>query len=348
MEDDSKTPDSRREADNKNGEAPPAKGDEPGKGLFTGLTNRLFRTKRRTEQPEDEAPRPKKWFGGLVKDIAVSAGIVASLLLILYLYSGVWPPMVVIESQSMMHGEDSRIGVIDTGDLTLVKKVDDRSDIITYIEATCRTSPNYGFMTYGDYGNVIIYRKNGMFETPVIHRVIAWIEYNASASDPARGVYKGDLPDIGIYNISEYNVPGIRCYYLGYRSGTPFVIHLSAIFTNMARYSAPHGGFVTHGDHNIPWVDQEVLQDNNGRKVEPVRLDWVVGRAEGELPWFGLFKLWITGHPTQTFPKSSVQDLIITIIVLVVVPIGIDYLLSKRGQKRKSRKETREKSANLR
>jgi len=41
--------------------------------------------------------------------------IVGGLLLVLYLFSGVWPPMVVIESSSMMHGEDSQVGVIDTG-----------------------------------------------------------------------------------------------------------------------------------------------------------------------------------------------------------------------------------------
>jgi len=63
--------------------------------------------------------------------------------------------------------------------------VDDRSDIVTYVEATCRTDPNYGLKEYGDFGNVIVYRKNGKAETPVIHRAIAWIEYNASASNPS-------------------------------------------------------------------------------------------------------------------------------------------------------------------
>jgi signal peptidase len=260
---------------------------------------------------------------GVVRDIAIAGGAVAIFLLVLFAYAGVWPPMVVIESNSMMHGDDSRIGVIDTGDLTLVKKVNDRSDIVTYVEASSSRDPNHGFQTYGDFGNVIVYRKNGLAETPVIHRAIAWIEYNESASDPAQGIYRGDLPDIGVYNVSQYNVTGLRCYYNGYK-GQPLVIHLSSIFSRMALYTKPHDGFVTHGDHNIEHVDQESLQVD-GRYVQPVKLEWVVGRAEGELPWFGLLKLWVSGQSTGAFPKTSVQGLVATIILLVVLPVLIDY-----------------------
>ena len=301
----------------------------------------LQRKKRRRAQDSDAEgkEKPGKWFSGVVKDVVVSGGIVASLLLILYLYSGVWPPMVVIESESMMHGSDSQIGVIDTGDLTLVKSVHDRNDIVTYVQASNPKDPNHGFRTYGDYGNVIIYRKNGISDTPVIHRAIAWIEYNASASNPQLDVYRGDLPDIGVYDVPDYTVANLTCYYPDFKPGTLFVIHFSTIFRDVA---ARHAGFVTHGDHNIRLVDQESLTVN-GVLVQPVKQEWVVGKAEGELPWFGLFKLWITGHPTQTFPKTSVQDLIITIIILVVVPILMDYFISKWKRNKTSRKAAREK-----
>jgi signal peptidase len=286
---------------------------------------------------------PRKAAIGLLRDVAISAAIVAGILLVLYLFSGVWPPMVVIESSSMMHGEDSQLGVIDTGDLTLVQKVADRGDIVTYVEATCRTNPNYGFKEYGDFGNVIVYRKNGKAETPVIHRAIAWIEYNASASDPSRRFFRGDIPDIGVYNVSEYyvNVTSYRAE--NYLRQERMLIQISAIFSATTTSTVPHSGFVTKGDHNIPYVDQWVLYLQGGVRVEPVKLEWIVGKAQGELPWFGIFKLWITGHDSRAFPPSSTRSLIITIIILVVVPIVIDYVIARWKRQKETRKQARMK-----
>jgi len=205
---------------------------------------------------------------GVVRDVAVSAGIVVLILVSLFAYTGVWPPMVVIESNSMMHGGDSQIGVIDTGDLTLVKSIKDKNDVVTYVEATCATNAHHGFKSYGDFGNVIVYRKNGLAETPVIHRAIAWIEYNVTASNPPTR-YRGDIPDIGIYNVSEYRMEKV-----GYQKQT-IIISLDAIFRSSAVSTsrAPHGGFVTHGDHNPEKVDQESLRVQKGGMVEPVKVD---------------------------------------------------------------------------
>lgn len=276
---------------------------------------------------------------GVVRDVAVSAGIVVLILVSLFAYTGVWPPMVVIESNSMMHGGDSQIGVIDTGDLTLVKSIKDKNDVVTYVEATCATNAHHGFKSYGDFGNVIVYRKNGLAETPVIHRAIAWIEYNVTASNPPTR-YRGDIPDIGIYNVSEYRMEKV-----GYQKQT-IVISLDAIFRSSAVSTsrAPHGGFVTHGDHNPEKVDQESLRVQKGGMVEPVKVDWVVGRAEGELPWFGLFKLWITGHKTATFPESSKNGLITTVFLLIAVPISVDLAVSWNKKRKESRKELRERT----
>jgi signal peptidase len=287
---------------------------------------------------------PKQVAMGILRDVAISGAIVGGILLALYLFSGVWPPMVVIESSSMMHGDDSQLGVIDTGDLTLVQKVSERGDIVTYVEATCRTDPHYGLREYGDYGNVIVYRKNGRAETPVIHRAIAWVEYNASASDPSRRLFRGDLPDIGVYNVSEYYVNVTSYRPENYLKQERLYIQISAIFAATTTSTTPHSGFFTKGDHNIPYVDQWVLYLQGGVRVEPVKLEWIVGKAQGELPWFGLFKLWITGHDSRAFPKSSVQDLVITVIILVVVPILIDYLVARMKKKEQTRKDARNKS----
>jgi len=294
------------------------------------------------KDPASKRGRRRRELFNTVRDIIIAAFAVILLLGGLFAYCGVWPPMVVIESSSMMHGADSQLGVIDTGDLTLVKKADDRGGIVTYVEAANRRDPNYGFKTYGDLGNVIIYRKSGQAGTPVIHRAIAWIEYNRSASDPAHGAYRGDLPDIGAYGVSQYTVTGLKCYYSGFKADTPFVIDLSKIFSQMAQYTTPHDGFVTHGDNNVERVDQQSLKVNE-RFVEPVKLEWVVGRAEGELPWFGLLKLWAGGQPTQTFPPSSVQGLVVTIVLLVVVPVSVDILIDRYRKRRKDRREARKK-----
>lgn len=275
---------------------------------------------------------------GLVRDIVVSAAIVAIILASLYGYTGVWPPMVVIESSSMMHSSDSQIGVIDTGDLTLVKAIHDRHDVITFVEAKNPKDPHHGFQTYGEYGNVIVYRKNGLTETPVIHRAIAWIEFNKTASDIPQRIFRGDIPDAGVYNVDSYAVEDILCAGNRHMSIT---IQLAAIFSSSV---TPHSGFVTHGDNNPPYVDQQVLQTATGGKVENIKVDWVVGKAEGELPWFGLFKLWMSGHDPARFPSTSVRGLVITIILLVAVPIIVDYSISWRKKKNENRKDLREKT----
>ena len=72
----------------------------------------------------------------------IGCGIIYSVILIVFgiilgilvAYTNYWPPVVVVESDSMMHGDDSSLGTMDTGDLVLVKGVRNRNQIKTYIE----------------------------------------------------------------------------------------------------------------------------------------------------------------------------------------------------------------------
>ena len=58
------------------------------------------------------------------KGLFIAGAIVIIIILGLFAYSGLWPPLVVVESESMQHSNTtSYIGVIDTGDLVIVKKV---------------------------------------------------------------------------------------------------------------------------------------------------------------------------------------------------------------------------------
>src|SRR5207302_2338353 len=53
----------------------------------------------------DEDDRPTSFWKGLARDALVAGLIVAVFLGALYLYAGVWPPLVVVESSSMRSEE---------------------------------------------------------------------------------------------------------------------------------------------------------------------------------------------------------------------------------------------------
>ena len=69
------------------------------------------------------------------REALLAGGLIATLITVLVLMTGSWPPMVVIESGSMMHEDEGNVGAIDPGDLVLVMS-DDRKTIVTYAEAT--------------------------------------------------------------------------------------------------------------------------------------------------------------------------------------------------------------------
>ena len=69
----------------------------------------------------------------LAREIFLATGLVALLLGSMFLSTGTFPPMVVVESGSMMHDDEGQIGAIDPGDLVLVINPE-RKDIVTFVE----------------------------------------------------------------------------------------------------------------------------------------------------------------------------------------------------------------------
>jgi hypothetical protein len=65
-----------------------------------------------------------------------------------------------------------------------------------------------------------------------------------------------------------------------------------------------------------------------------------VGKARGEIPWFGLLKLWSTNTLGSPEPENSVRDLWISIAVIIVAPVLIDFAATY-----KEKKDIREKRA---
>ncbi len=271
----------------------------------------------------------------LVQDIVVALVVVAVVLGALYVYGGRWPPMVVVESESMQHSDDwSYVGVIDTGDLTLVRILDKSGPVVTWVEGR-----DSDYSKYGEFGDVIIYHKNGLTQTtPIIHRAIVRIEYNETG-----GGY--DVPSMGnVWNVrNQFVIPDFTSYHTGEPETVNLVINISVILNNFNRNPAvdPHDGIITKGDHNRE-VDQYSLPAWTGpgapppgvsRLVEPVEDEWIVGVARGEIPWFGLIKLWARGqteaHPP---PQNSGSNLVISVVLLLVAPflaesVVIEYRL---------------------
>ena len=287
-----------------------------------------------TSNDLDEPVRRKRPgpIGLFLRDAGIAVAFVASVLLIMYAYTGLWPPLVVVESESMMHSDDntSYIGVIDTGDMVLVKDVDDEGDIITYVEGF-----STGHRTYGDFGDVIVYNKMGdTAATPIIHRAVLYLVANTdgeSYSCEALADLPPDKWSLGYPSDTWDHITGsILLYHYGYRDVT-VTIPVSDIL-DAFRFGSPPSGFITRGDHNS-WIDQRYRESSS-----PVDPSWVVGKARGELPWFGLLKLWISDTLKSEAPDNSVRNLWISMILIVVSPIILDVFLTYRVRKRISRR----------
>jgi len=270
----------------------------------------------------DEEPGPgKKSYGGVLmflRDAGVAAAIVASILVAMFAYTGQWPPLVVVESDSMMHNDDnlSRVGVIDTGDMVLVKKVDGLDDIVTYAEGFVN-----GHRSYGDYGDVVIYKVEGSdARTPIIHRAMIYLEVNQDGASyrcdalrylPSEKWYSSGVNDTwdhltGVLVIREVD-------YMG-----------RSLVVDISHFNRPlRSGYIMKGDHNS-MIDSSC----------PVRLEWVVGKARGEIPWFGLLKLWSTDTLGSPAPENSVRNLWISIAVIVIAPIAVDLFITFRERRK--------------
>ena len=247
----------------------------------------------------------------LLRDVLIALLVVFIILLALWTYTGQWfkAPLVAIESGSMMHPDEpfGRFGTIDAGDMVLLVNVDSRDDIIPRGSdyGGAKAQGANGLQTYGDYGNVIVYRKYGdENEDQIIHRAMCWIEYHE--------------------NNRTYSVPEYGLY---------FEISVSIEELGLDAYKPSHSGFITMGDNpsTNPSCDQV-----GGICSDPIKVEWIKGKAAGELAWVGTLNLFFNDLVSGAFwddaieitvynvPGDSVACLIILIIILVSIPIILD------------------------
>lgn len=186
-----------------------------------------------------------------VRDIATSVGLVLFIALVLFGISGVWPPLVAVESGSMEPN-------MERGDMIFVVAEDrfvgdgaiDGTGIVT-AEVGAETDHS----TFGNPGDVIIFRPGGSeTKTPVIHRAQFWVEEDEN--------WVEKYADAELTN-------GQSC-------------------AQLQTCPAEYDGFVTHGDAN-PHYDQ--LSGNSGADTDVVKPEWVEGKAAQRIPWLGHIRL---------------------------------------------------------
>jgi signal peptidase len=247
----------------------------------------------------------------LIRDILIALLLVLIILTALWAYTGQWfgAPMVAIESGSMQHRDEpyGRYGTINAGDMVFLVKTHVKSDIVTNIE---KDSNNF---YYGKYGDVIVYMPYGDKDRDqIIHRAMCWVEYNEEDQT---------------YNVKGYNLSHVKS------------ITIPELGLSNYKSNPPHSGYITKGDN--PDTNPTCDQGSGGICDEPIKFEWVSGKARGELPWIGTLNLFFNditqGKSTvANVPQDCIVCLIILIIILISIPVALDLYSYIKEKKKKN------------
>jgi signal peptidase len=279
----------------------------------------------------DKEKRPENFWKGLARDALVAGVIVAVILGGMYLYAGVWPPLVVVESSSMQHSDTtSSIGVIDTGDMVFQQAATTRDSVVSYLEGRVN-----GYATYSDYGDVIIFRRAG-FATPIIHRAIMYISLHANGTadvDNLRSLPWDEWEATNANDQPTRNTVFLKTLtirHMGFDHNTNLTFSFGGIPVT------PRVGFVTMGDNNLFHACQSIRANcaSGYDQISTIaRLQDIEGKARGEIPWIGLIKLVVQptvsccwrGWGDPVAPKNSWDALLVTLLFLIALPFILEY-----------------------
>jgi signal peptidase len=261
----------------------------------------------------------------------VALAILALLLVSLFAYTSNWPPVYVVESNSMQHGPGDHLGYINAGDIVLAQKASAGS-ITTYVDAE-----STGLSTYGELGDVILYQPNGASgATPVVHRAILYLEYSGVNSTysaiglPANGCGAGSS--------QSYKTTGTPtgCGTSGLSGGDTLYLYgvggrTVTVDFGCSSVLGQHSGFLTLGDNNsAPDQNTQSCVPTISTLVEPA---WVIGVARGLIPWFGDIKLLLDGNAGYV-SGASWEFLGLTIAAVIFVGVGLHLLFRRRREER--------------
>jgi len=308
----------------------------------------------------------------VLRDVAVAGGIVLILLAAIWIYSGQplnQAPVVSVESGSMMHGPYlsgdtnaltgwskpafGRAGTIDPGDIVFVKDIDEADDV----EPAFGKSRRGG---YGGHGDVIVYQPDGNEgRTRIIHRAMLYVEVTVEGCTPNRDcIYRipavCDNPAFDEWNRGQ----DLEKYCAG--SSDPINLDLERDGLRLFVGSYPPCTSSSNGNCG-PFYSSFITKGDNNKEVDqthgissPVRLEWVIGKARGEIPWFGLIKLALYGNdnyqpgtdPTRganwkilaaTAPSDIWLCLFLSLGILIAIPMVIDFVGNVRQKRLQGR-----------
>lgn len=199
-----------------------------------------------------------------VREVAGSVAAVALVGALLFAVSGVWPPLVAIESESMEPH-------IEKGDLVFVMDEHRFADGAAAVAGdgstgvvTFRTGQETGYTTFSEPGDVIVYRPDGSASaTPIIHRARFWVEEGENWYDRANRDY------VGQYRSCEADDD-------------------PTTDTALPACPAPNAGFITKGDNE---ATNGMYDQVAGIAENPVDPRWIIGSAEFRIPWLGHVRL---------------------------------------------------------
>ncbi len=288
----------------------------------------------------------------LVRELLLAAGMITILVLAMWAHTGSMPPLVVVESQSMVHDENGEIGSIDAGDLVLVHSPNDAS-VTTFAEATNSKSPNYGEENHGMPGDVIIFKPNGGDDrTPIIHRAIFEVRANRTTSPDNGFCIEGKYDSLGSsigdekgacilsWDVPWTNIVDVENISLNFNGEQVEGIYDCGIdvtghgeFTlNVVDWVPKHPGYITLGDHNKCSDDQSASTIKGSEKSSPVRHDWIIGISGSEIPWLGVVKLMVSGDSSpgiSEVPNSSILYLITLVVTILVLPMLFEPIFQR-------------------
>jgi signal peptidase len=264
------------------------------------------------------------------KNVIITFVALAALVAIGYtgvmVYSGASPSFYTVESGSMRHSDSSKIGVIDTGDMVIVRDPS-KTDIITYIEGH-----GTGYRMFGDYGDVILY-KDKLGRT-IIHRAILDMEVvDVDGSDKkwwkVHGLdkYTGEW-SCGALNNTNYNNEPLTGSLILYDFGVKNTRLEIKLATNFNGVTKGDRGYLTMGDSNNPNYDAALVTE-----------DMLVAVAALEIPWVGIIKLYVSGTNTDQIPSNTLPSFIAAFVAFVLIVAILSVVHDSYVKKKDARKK---------
>jgi len=270
---------------------------------------------RTSENPGIEFAREIIWV------VAVVAGIA----LILYLASGTWPAVVTIESESM-------VPHMNVGDLVFVVGADRYGELQTW-----ETGRDAGYQKFEDYGDVLIYGPNGAKSSlipilgggvhPIIHRAMG-----TSAEGTGIPVYYYFFR--GQSSPTQYLPVTVQENTWLLEDGTIVarIVNGSIVpdtgnitpndgYIVISDQMAKNGGYLTKGDNNFRSDQGSYLSRMDLGVIQPVKEEWVVGKALFAIPLLGYIPLFIG------------QNILLVVIICILGMVLWEYYQRKKSEK---------------